>query len=298
MKRLGMMFLAAFMFLMVLAPSASVFAAQGTAVKTVKSGATTTKEPSSATGVQIPLVLPEGDAGILTKTIEKQTEKLTLDPQKNAGKTGTEKLFSTGKFNATFFEKATNDSRKTALKQFVENLQLSGMTEQSQQRVFDQMQAGNKEINRVLIPMVMDSSSADLYGAMRVVAPFLPFVRVVFGIGAILITLFLVGSTILDLVFIGLPIARESMSKGKDGASGGKPGFISTDAQSVINETESNVGSSGGGGYKNAYILYFKRRALTYIVLAFCLLYLVVGELGGLIAWLMSLGDGVVAAGN
>ena len=302
MKKLGLMFLATFMFLMVLVPSASVFAATGTSVKTDTSSAGSSKQSTKAsdgTG-QVPLVLPTGDQAILQKVIGLQSAELTIDPQKAGGKTGTEKLFSGSNFNASGFEKATSDSREIALKQFVDNIQVSGMSDQSQQRVFDQMQSSNKEINRVLVPMVMDSTSADLYSAMRVVAPFLPAVRIAFGVGAILITLLLVGSTIVDLVFIGLPVAREAMSKGKDGGGGGsKPSFVTADAQSVINETESNVGSSGGGnGYKNAYILYFKRRAITYIVLAFILLYLVVGELGGLISWLMSLGDGIVAAGN
>jgi hypothetical protein len=302
MKKLGVLFLATFMFLMVLAPATSVFAATGNALKTDTSSTGSSKQSKQSqdgTGT-VAVVLPEGDQKILEETISKQTANLTLDPQKNGGKSGSANLFSGNNFNAASFEKATSDSREIALKQFVDNIQVSGMSDQSQQRVFDQMQSGNKEINRVLVPMVMDSTSADLYSAMRVVAPFLPAVRIIFGVGAILITLLLVGSTIVDLVFIGLPVAREAMSKGKDdGGGGSKPSFVTADAQSVINETESNVGSSGGnGGYKNAYILYFKRRAITYIVLAFILLYLVVGELGGLISWLMTLGDGLVAAGN
>src|SRR5690606_7399930 len=133
---------------------------------------------------------------------------------------------------------------------------------------------------------------ADLYTAMKWIAPLLPIVRVIFGIGALLITLLLIGTTIVDMAFIGLPIAREQLQTRQDEKGGGKIPFVSSDAVSVVRDVESSLESSRS--YKNVYLLYFKRRVLTYIILSICLLYLVVGELGGLIAWLLKLGSGVV----
>jgi hypothetical protein len=238
--------------------------------------------------------------------------KLTLVPKTGASTTGTgtttgttttvgssliQKLVtlsSDGKglvFNNKSFANATEKSRKDALGFFVRELQKSDVSEQTQQRVFDEMSRADSDVSRMLIPLVMSSTSADLYTAMKWVSPFLPILRLVFGIGAFCIFIFLMGSTIVDLAFIGLPIARESLQN-KGEQKGGKVPFVSSDAMSVIKETESALDSSGG--YKNAYLIYFKRRALTYIILSVCVLYLVVGELGGLIGWLLSLGSGVV----
>lgn len=193
-------------------------------------------------------------------------------------------------FDQTAFADATEESRRVALQNFVDNLAASSLTEQSQQTIIDQMSSGDRDVQRLLIPMVMDSTSADIYSAMKFANPFLPIVRFIIGLIVIGISILLILSTAIDLAFIGLPVARESMQN-KEGKGGGIP-FVSTDAVSVVKETESSLDSSGG--YKNAYVIYFKRRALTYVVLAFCILYLVVGELGGLISWLMGLGGGLM----
>jgi hypothetical protein len=225
-------------------------------------------------------------------------KKLELEFKANSGNTNTghaadivtygdKKLY----FNQKNFTDATEKSKKEALGNFVRGLQKSTVSDQTQQKIFDDMSAADDNVSRMLIPLVMDSTTADLYTAMKWVSPFLPIVRLVFGIGAFCIFLFLMGSTIVDLAFIGLPIARESLQN-KGEQKGGKIPFVSSDAMSVIKETESALDSSGG--YKNAYLIYFKRRALTYIILSVCVLYLVVGELGGLIGWLLSLGSGVV----
>lgn len=194
-------------------------------------------------------------------------------------------------FDKQAFDNGTEKSRKKVMQNLVTSLKESKMEDQHQQYVIDKLSSRDSDVSRMLIPIVMDSTSADLYTALKWLSPLLPIVRVLFGIGAIVISILLIGSTIIDLCFIGLPIMRESMNNNAD-SRGGKIPFVSSDAVSVIKETESSSDSSGG--YKNAYLVYFKRRAITYIILSICLLYLVLGELSGLIAWLLSLGDGIV----
>lgn len=195
------------------------------------------------------------------------------------------------KFNKEAFDNGTEKSRKKVMQNLVIALRESPIEDQEQQNIVDQLSAKDSDVSRIMIPIMMDSTSADLYTALKWVSPLLPIVRVIFGIGAIAISLFLIGSTIVDLCFIGLPVMRESMTSNAEG-KGGKIPFVSSDAVSVIKETESSADSSGG--YKNAYLVYFKRRVVTYIILSICLLYLVLGELSGLISWLLSLGDGIV----
>lgn len=222
--------------------------------------------------------------------------KVTLQPTapENGGTEQTLLSYDSNKvtFNQTNFDNATPDSRKKVMSAYVQALQESAVSKQGQQSVIDGLSASSKDVSTMLIPMVMDSTSADLYTAMKWVNPILPIVRVIFGVGAICISIFLIGSTIVDLCFIGLPIAREALQNKGDQKGSGKVPFVSADAMSVIKESESSLDSSGG--YKNAYLIYFKRRVLTYIIIAVCLLYLIVGELGGLISWLLSLGSGIV----
>lgn len=189
------------------------------------------------------------------------------------------------------FKYATDASKKEALSIFINGLQSSSVSAQTQNNIIDQLNASSSEVSKMLIPLVMDATSADLYTAMKFLKPILPIVRVIFGIGAIVISLFLIGTTIVDLCFIGLPVARERLQARQD-ERGGRIPFVSSDAVSVVRDVESSLESAGT--YKNAYLLYFKRRILTYIILSICILYLVVGELGGLISWILTLGEGVV----
>lgn len=234
----------------------------------------------------------------LNKDLEAKTNwnEVTLKPTAPSGMTTTMIRIVPDshrvEFDKQVFDNATDKSRREVMSYFIRALQSSGVSDQSQQVIIDNLNARSPEISRMLIPMVMDSTSADIYTAMKWIGPFLPVVRVIFGVGAILVTLFLTASTIADLCFIGLPVAREAINNRQEQKGGGKIPFISADAISVVREIESSLDSSGG--YKNAYVLYFKRRILTYIILSICLLYLVVGELGGLISWLLELGSGVV----
>lgn len=241
---------------------------------------------------KIPITIPQSDQAAMKDVIEKLTDgQETLqskDPKDSSGLSGT--LFGGDESKLTFdsasFNKASEKSAKQNMKVLTTALTNSQVSPETQQYIFDAITGANADASVILIPMLMDSTKADIYSAMRIVEPFLGFMRVVFGLGAIVIVLLLATSTIVDLCYIGLPMCR--------GEEDNKPKvpFVSLDAESVVKEVASNVGSDGK--YKNAYIMYFKRRALTYIILAVCLLYLVAGELGGVISWFLNLASGLV----
>lgn len=247
---------------------------------------------ASAADVTTVIKLPKSDVSVSKTIIKNGAYEVELKPTAPSG-TSTKLITSDSagvKFNQTAFENATDKSRKQALGNFVKDMQNSSMSEQSQQKVFDDMSALNSDVSSLIIPLVMDSTSADVYTAMKITNPFLGFVRVVIGVIVIATIIFLTLSTAVDLIYIGLPLFRENVQNRADEKGKSKPPFISQDAVSVVNETESSVDSNGG--YQNAYILYFKRRALTYVVLAVCIVFFVVGQVGDVIGWLLSLGNG------
>lgn len=193
-------------------------------------------------------------------------------------------------FNTDTFKYATDKSRREALSKFIKGLQNSDVSPQTQQELIAWMQETDSDVSRMMVPLVIDSTSADLYKASKVLSPILPTVRVIIGVGVFIVAIFLIISTVMDLVFIGLPIARESMESWREKGKS-RIFLVSSDAVATVREVESNL---EGGGYRNAVLLYFRRRAVTYIVLSVCLLYLIVGELGGFIDWILRLGSGVV----
>lgn len=242
-----------------------------------------------------PIAYPANEATAVKAIVEKyDADKVYLEPK--AGETLTNsgvlvKSTNDGvlQFNSGDFAKATERSKKRAVKSFITIMQESNLDAQVQQNLFDSMAGADKELQAMMLPLIFDNTSADLYTAMKWVSPILQVFRVVLGIGAIVLIALIFLSTVLDCAYIGIPMARGN----KEGGSGNdKPFGISYDAISVVKEVESSL--DGNNRYKNPYFLYFIRRSTTYIVLVICILYLVVGELSGLMSWLLSLGSGVV----
>lgn len=192
------------------------------------------------------------------------------------------------KFNDEKYKEANKKQADKAIIAFIKGIKDSSLTLDTQQDIVNQIQESNTDVAAVMIPLIFGDSKADLFTAYKWLFPFIQMLRIVFGIGSIIIILLLIGSTIIDMVYIGLPVWRvQQEEKGQ----GKHPFGVSYEALKTVKEVEKNLGE---GSYQNAYIIYFKRRALTYIILSICLLYLIVGELGGLISWILGLASGIV----
>lgn len=213
------------------------------------------------------------------------------DAQGNTGSSGAKIISWSDEDNKlTFygeaFEEADRDSKSTALKKFTNAINKAKVSNTGRQNIADCMTEGSSEANSHLIGLAMDSTTADIFTALKWLAPILQFMRILIGVGAIVIVILLFASTVMDCIYIGLPMWREAqVEKGENN----KPFGVSMEAISTVKEVESNIES---GKYKNSYLLYFRRRALTYVVLAICLLYLIAGELGGLIQGLLDMVSG------
>lgn len=138
-----------------------------------------------------------------------------------------------------------------------------------------------------LLKLMFADTKADLAAAMRLFSPFQGTVGLILGIGVVFIILLLIVSTVFDLVYLGIPIARNNMDSKAEKKNSDRPFGVSRDACRIIEEYDKE-----GGGQGNIYFIYLKKRISTYIILAICILYLISGQLAGLIGWLMDLVSG------
>lgn len=181
--------------------------------------------------------------------------------------------------------------RTKAMKTFVDELQKNSDVDEDALHTFiNDIQEQDSSVGSIMLPMIMEGTKADLYQAYQIVKPFLDVLNIVLGVGCVLLILLLFASTVMDLAYIGLPVWRESQANKGNGKN---PFGVSYEAITTVQEVEKGIGG-GDGGYKNAYIVYFKRRALTYIVLALCIMYLICGGISGIIAFVLSLTSGMV----
>ena len=165
-------------------------------------------------------------------------------------------------------------------------------SDSDRQAIYNEIKDGCGEANAAMVAALFSDTKADMFSALNIFSPFNGVIGTILGIGVYIIIILIVASTAMDIAYINFPIARNFMyGKDKGGEGGGKsskPWGVTSDAWSVVNECE----AGGDKGYKNANVAYFKRRALTYIVVSILILYLLSGQIAGLIAWLMQLVSG------
>lgn len=194
-------------------------------------------------------------------------------------------------FDKGTFDNLESKSQQAVISDLMNELKKSKYSNTATQEVSDALSDSGSNMANLLIPFVFDDVSADMATAYKWIAPFLNVIRVILGVLSIAVLLILILSTIVDCCYIGLPVAREKMSNSKDGEISKKPGYVSFDAYKTVQEAESSMVADKD--YKNPFAAYFKRRTVTYIILALCLFYLVAGEMSGLISWLLSLVSGI-----
>lgn len=140
---------------------------------------------------------------------------------------------------------------------------------------------------------ILFNQGADIMGALTWFMPFQGALGLILGVGVIIVMALLLISTVLDLVYIGLPTARMAMSAKAEGQGKEIPFGISTDAYRIVQQTAETGSGGSGGNQGNPYLQYFKKRFVTYIILAVCILYLLSGQIGGLISGLLNLASGI-----
>lgn len=164
------------------------------------------------------------------------------------------------------------------------------------------LQSADKDLAQVVLLSIYSEFKGDMYQAYVITSPFMGFINTIMGIGAVLIIIFLLLSTVIDLAYLGLPISTSFKSEYRNVAEKGKPedkhlfitqtstpALVSYDALSV----EYDYYKYSNEGYYNMYFEYLKRRSLSYIILAICITYLICGGLSGIITWVLNLVSGI-----
>lgn len=192
------------------------------------------------------------------------------------------------KYDNTTFAKMTQDEQKKATQEMVATFSSWGMSTDATSKFSDKLVSTNDlPYSNADAVAALFNQGADINGAMGWFAPFQGVVGLILGVLVVILMVLLIASTVLDLVYIGLPTARMAMTSKAEGSGKDTPFGISSDALRIVNEKE----QGNGGG--NVYLKYFKSRILTYIILAVCILYLVSGQIGNLIGSLLNMVSGI-----
>lgn len=174
--------------------------------------------------------------------------------------------------------------RISIITDFVEHLSSWEISNLSRQAIYTSISQGIDDSIAAYIPEIMEVTTADLAAAYAWYLPFSGVVGTILGIGVIILVLFLVFSSVIDLLYLGMPAMADFIDTGNEGLK--KLLIVSNEARLAHKEVVM-------GNKSNIYLLYLKRRWWTIILISICILYLISGQLGGLVSWFMRVAEGM-----
>lgn len=157
-------------------------------------------------------------------------------------------------------------------------IQDSDLSRPMKNKVYNDLCALDEPITS-LVRQLNDDVRADFYGAYTWFKPFTGPIGILLGFVSMGIFTILALSIVTDMAYINISIVQDFLTERKGGK--GKPILVSLEAWNAVKEAESKIGS---GGYVNPNMIFLKHKTSQYIIISICLLYLVSGDLFGVIA--------------
>lgn len=148
-----------------------------------------------------------------------------------------------------------------------------------------------------VLAAVLNDTQPDYTTASRIWKPFSGPVSTAIGVLAIAMMSLLGLTMALDIAYVVIPAFQmlldgDSEGGQQSGATKGLSRIVSKAARDAVKETQG--GGQGGSDTKSQIGTYFKKRWKELIVIGFCLLYLIQGQIWSLISWIINLVSGVL----
>lgn len=258
------------------------------------------------------IIINTNQGGEIEKIIERTNERIGNDTSSSSiyvlpgGKSrkllkdldsskGLEVLKFDGIDTFTLYTDSIKESNKSDLKKtmeiFFDYVSISELNGTTKEQIRSKFSSASSAIKPVAdVANFSDKSRVDITRGYFKVEPILDYVSVIMGVISIVTVILLIMSTVIDLAFLGIPIFRQKLQEFSKGDSFDSVLFISPEAITTVNEVEKDLIK----GYKNMYWIYFKKRALIYVVFFGCLTYLVMGGAGSFVSSILKIADNLI----
>lgn len=184
----------------------------------------------------------------------------------------------------TTYENWSAEEKQLVMEYALNGIKDSGISKINRTKLYNFV-SDSDETTSNMVRQLSTSVKGDFASAYASFKPFSGVVGWVLGI----FTLFIFGALgltlVIDIAYLVIPIVQEVLSKSKPSE---KPMWVSTEAWTAVKEAEK------GEAVKTPMGVYFKLKTKQFLALGICLLYLVSGQIFGLIANIMDLFSGLL----
>lgn len=158
-------------------------------------------------------------------------------------------------------------SQRIVMREWLDTINTSNMSSKDKARLYNFVSEQDESVS-ALVRELSDEVNSDFASAMSWFQPFKGPINTILGIIAILIIVFTVLTTLIDLAYLSLPIIRSVL----EGNKTDRPKLVSNEAYITVQESE----AVREGSYLGRY---FKHRIGMMIMLMLALAYLCSGEI-------------------
>lgn len=158
-------------------------------------------------------------------------------------------------------------SQRIVMREWLDTINTSNMSSKDKARLYNFVAEQDESVS-ALVRELSDEVNSDFASAMSWFQPFKGPINTILGIIAILIIVFTVLTTLIDLAYLSLPIIRSAL----EGNKTDRPKLVSNEAYITVQESE----AVREGSYLGRY---FKHRIGMMIMLMLALAYLCSGEI-------------------
>ena len=203
-----------------------------------------------------------------------QAKPFTAFSQKNIG--GSPVIY----MNKVGYDKQSVKVKQQVLQVMYKALDDSEITTRDKNRIYNWLESLD-QVNSAVAREFSQNTSADLYGAQKVLMPFQSKIGIVLGILTLTIALALTFSFVWDMAFLSIPFFTLLLTRNNDVSLSNRPFLVSQDA--VLAYIESN--DKG----QQALMVWFKLRMKSSIIIGICLTYLISNQIWQLVSFLVDI---------
>lgn len=226
-------------------------------------------------------------------TSDLEESKTTLDKYAGNG-------FICMSINPDFSDLPENDKRiilDNIKYEFQHNELANNISAEAKQMFFNELRVVYGDDVTYIQEEIINGVQPNMFLAYETFYPFRGYVGTILGIICIIIITSLVFSVVLDVIYIQVPEFRERTFQATRSGGGGRFSFIRNRSQIerpwFVSYEAARASKEGieSNGTRNALLIYFKYRVVTWIVVAICLVYLTSGTFMHIVNWIWDKSD-------
>lgn len=188
--------------------------------------------------------------------------------------------------NMIAYNKLGTEPKQNAMQVALDGIYNSDISRTAKNKIYNELCALD-ETTAALVRELSSDVRADFWKAYSFLKPFNGTVGWLLGVISLLMFMLLGLTMVWDIAYITLPIFQSVLNdEAKDKARG-----VSYEAYHAVKEQHSKAGTE----YVSPIVIYMKSKTVQFIAIFICLLYLVSGQLYGLLGDLMDLFNGFLS---